>query len=96
MVGVAMIDQSAEFDCVDHEIQKEKLKLYGFDEDALAWMTNYLSSRKESCHVESFTSPSLAVSVGVPQGSILGPLITVLSQMIFRDCPWCNLPFRTN
>ena len=75
MAGVAMIDQSAAFDCVDHDILVAKLKLYGFDEDALDWMTNYLSGRKQSCHVESFTSPSLSVSAGVPQGSILGPLI---------------------
>ena len=51
MAGVAMIDQSAAFDCVDHDILVAKLKFYGFDEDALAWMTNYLSGRKQSCRV---------------------------------------------
>ena len=75
MAGVAMIDQSAAFDCVDHGILMSKLKLYGFDQEALAWMEGYLSGRVQSCHVESFTSPALAVTVGVPQGSILGPLI---------------------
>ena len=75
MAGVAMIDQSAAFDCVDHVILKAKLELYGFNKEALAWMEDYLADRRQSCHVESFTSPSLAVSVGVPQGSILGPLI---------------------
>ena len=73
MAGVALIDQSAAFDCVDHGILLSKLKLYGFDEDSLSWMENYLSGRLQSCHVESFTSSPLAVSVGVPQGSILGP-----------------------
>ena len=75
MAGVAMIDQSAAFDCVDHGILREKLHLYGFDAGALAWVTDYLSHREQSCYVESFLSPPLAVSVGVPQGSILGPLI---------------------
>ena len=75
MAGVAMIDQSEAFDCVDHGILMSKLKLYGFDQEALAWMEGYLSGRVQSCHVESFTSPALAVTVGVPQGSILGPLI---------------------
>ena len=75
MAGVTLIDQSAAFDCVDHGILKDKLKLYGFDEAALGWIEDYLASREQSCYVESFLSPALPVSVGVPQGSILGPLI---------------------
>ena len=75
MSAVVMIDQSAAFDCVDHNILRDKLALYGFDPDALAWIESYMSERKQSCHVEGFTSCPLSVSVGVPQGSILGPLM---------------------
>ena len=75
MSAVVMIDQSAAFDCVDHRILRDKLALYGFDPDALTWIESYLSEREQSCHVEGFTSCSLFVSVGVPQGSILGPLL---------------------
>ena len=75
MAGVAMIDQSAAFDSVDHEILGEKLRLYGFDDGSLAWVADYLSQREQSCYVESFLSPPLALTAGVPQGSILGPLI---------------------
>ena len=65
MAGVAMIDQSAAFDCVDHDLLKEKLKLYGWDESALAWTVIYLASREQSCSVESFLSLPLGVSAGV-------------------------------
>ena len=72
MSGVAMIDQSAAFDCVDHSLLRDKLKLYGWDDKSLAWVENYLQNRQQSCYVESFLSQPL--DVGVPQGSILGPL----------------------
>ena len=74
LAGVLLIDQSAAFDCVDHGILLEKLKLYGWSANALAWSENYLANRKQSCSVESFLSESLPVVCGVPQGSILGPL----------------------
>ena len=88
-----MIDQSAAFDCVDHDLLKEKLKLYGWDESALAWTVNYLASREQSCSVESFLSLPLGVSAGVPQGSILGPLYYCIFTNDFpetvhqEDCP---------
>ena len=93
MAGVAMIDQSAAFDCVDHGILRDKLRLYGFDPGALAWVEDYLSHREQMCYVESFLSPPLAVSVGVPQGSILGPLIYCIFTNDFpetvhgEECP---------
>ena len=93
MAGVAMIDQSAAFDCVDHGILRDKLQLYGFDPSALAWVEDYLSHREQMCYVESFLSPPMAVSVGVPQGSILGPLIYCIFTNDFpetvhgEECP---------
>ena len=41
------IDQSAAFDVVDHKLLLDKLKLYGFEEDALLWMENYLMGRSQ-------------------------------------------------
>ena len=93
LAGVAMIDQSAAFDCVDHDLLIEKLKLYGWDESALAWTVNYLGNREQSCSVESFLSQPLGVSAGVPQGSILGPLYYCIFTNDFpetvheQDCP---------
>ena len=74
LVTAVMIDQSAAFDCVDHDLLLAKLRLYGWDESALAWTKDYLVNRVQSCSVDSFISAPLSVLAGVPQGSILGPL----------------------
>ena len=97
IAGVAMIDQSAAFDCVDHALLIEKLRLYGWDECSLAWSKNYLSDRIQSCSVESFVSESLPVSFGVPQGSILGPLYFCIFTNEFPECVHqLDCPFQTS
>ena len=76
--GVCMLDMSAAFDVVDHDILLSKFKLYGFDENPLKWMENYLSGRTQAVYIDGSLSSFLSVDVGVPQGSILGPLCYVL------------------
>ena len=78
LTGVCMLDMSAAFDVVDHGILLKKLKIYGFDERALQWMRNYLSGRTQAVYIDGSLSSFLPVDVGVPQGSILGPLCYVL------------------
>ena len=78
MVGVMLIDLSAAFDMVDHQILLEKLNLYGLDDQALAWMNSYLSNRTQSVMIDGHLSPPLLLTCGVPQGSILGPLLYIL------------------
>ena len=78
LCGVCMLDMSAAFDVVDHSILLSKLELYGFDDMALSWMRNYLTGRTQAVCIDGSLSPFLPVKVGVPQGSILGPLCYVL------------------
>ena len=78
MVGVMMIDLSAAFDMVDHGLLMRKLELFGLDENAVKWVSSYLSQRYQSVCVDGCLSPPLPVDCGVPQGSILGPLFYVL------------------
>ena len=73
-----MLDMSAAFDVVDHSILLSKLELYGFDEVALKWMSDYLSGRSQAVCIDGSLSPFLPVKVGVPQGSNLGPLCYIL------------------
>ena len=78
LAGVCMLDMSAAFDVVDHCILLDKLRLYGFDEEALKWFDDYLSGRTQAVYIDGSLSSFLPVNVGVPQGSILGPLCYVL------------------
>ena len=78
LAGVCMLDMSAAFDVVDHDILIKKLKLYGFDDNSIKWMGNYLSGRTQAVYIDGFLSSFLPVEVGVPQGSILGPLCYVI------------------
>ena len=78
MAGVGFLDMSAAFDVVDHALLLQKLALYGFQEDILDWVHSYLSGRLQCVSIEGSLSRLLPVQVGVPQGSILGPLFYTL------------------
>ena len=73
--AVILIDLSAAFDVVDHNILLQKLKLYGIEADTLAWFESYLSGRSQQVYIEGSLSDSLALDAGVPQGSVLSPLL---------------------
>ena len=76
--AVILLDMSAAFDVVDHNILLKKLAIYGFDTNLVDWMTSYLSNRKQSVYIDGAFSDFLAIEAGVPQGSILGPLLYVI------------------
>ena len=63
---------------MDTQILIDKLQLYGFNTCAVKWMTSYLTHRKQQVYIDGALSHPLSVEVGVPQGSILGPLLYVI------------------
>ncbi|XP_065684224.1 uncharacterized protein LOC136096636 [Hydra vulgaris] len=72
------VDLSKAFDTVDHEIFLYKLKNYGIQNTNIKWLESYLQNRKQ-CVTYDLTYTQLEViSCGVPQGSILGPLLFLL------------------
>ena len=78
LVGVMMIDLSAAFDMVDHPLLLQKLELLGLEQSAIDWFQSYLSHRTQSVFVDGYLSPPLDLICGVPQGSILGPLMYII------------------
>ena len=73
LVGLVLLDLQKAFDCVDHGILLEKLRVMGIK--SVDWFRSYLSGRKQCVLVDGVESGFLDVNCGVPQGSILGPIL---------------------
>ena len=78
LVGIMFIDLSKAFDSIDHSLLIAKLFAYGFDGISLRWFTNYLSNRRQRVVLDHVYSDWAAVMRGVPQGSVLGPLLFII------------------
>jgi hypothetical protein len=76
--GICFLDISKCFDTIDHNLLLQKLKFYGIKGIQLRWFTSYLHDRSQvvSCH-NSISSKS-TINIGVPQGSVLGPVLFLL------------------
>ena len=75
-VVVLIVDLSAAFDTVDHDVLIKILRSkYHISGNALAWIKSFLSGRSQSVKIGDTISGTLSVLYGVPQGSILGPLL---------------------
>ena len=75
-VILVLLDLSAAFDTLDHQILLARLRKYfNFTETALKWFSSYLLGRSQRVSIADATSPPRCLEYGVPQGSILGPLL---------------------
>ena len=73
LVGLVLLDLQKAFDCVDHGVLLQKLRFMGVK--SVDWFGSYLSGRRQCVTVDGVVSEFLDVNCGVPQGSILGPIL---------------------
>ena len=72
------VDFKKAFDTVDHQIMLDKLEAYGIRGPELAWFASYLSGRKHSVKIKNYCSEFKNLSIGLPQGSLLSPVLFLL------------------
>ena len=79
VTALTLLDLSAAFDTIDHNICITRLSTwYGISGTALSWFTSYLTDRQQDIKIGNCFSDMLPTSCGVPQGSVLGPLLFTL------------------
>ena len=69
------MELSEAFDTLDHQILLNKLKYYGVNDTSLKWFSSYLTGRQQYVEIDGYSAGLLPLTTGVPQVSILGPLL---------------------
>ena len=80
------LDFSKVFDIINHKILFKNFELYGIRGIANQWFSSYLSNRLQTVTVNGITSNSVNISCGVPQASVLGPILFLLYSYFEKGC----------
>ena len=89
--GMVMIDLQKAFDTVNHAIMSDKLGAIGCDDGSVKWFNSYLSNRSQYIDIKGTLSDRGEVTCGIPQGSILGPLLFLIYVNDMESAVDCDL-----
>ena len=92
---LVLLDLSSAFDTVDHAVLLNRLKNIGITGLVHVWFSSYLSGHTQAVFLDGVTSNSINLTSGIPQGSVLGPILFNIYTTTGRNCKetWYEIPF---